>query len=304
MTQIFKIKLSRFVAKVEASLVDVETALATKQWKAAEDGVNQAQSTWDNWRKHSRSWIPQLDYSQALIDKIPTINHLPGTAYAEALQTKLEDFKLQIANGEPPDANQKKLDVLRQAINRFKEGSALVEGFRWQADRLQEPAKSQMLNRQSLRLEQLKTLDLDKLDTVFENWQTQITNDLKEVAEQLKQEQRASEMPATDPMRAPSAAPSPVAPVPSLRAATTLETVRSAQDRLKVFRLLGQGIAVISLTWLGMVELYEGDPTFGNAPMANYFSLLAWGFGAEVTRDSVVNAIQDLTQPLKKKEDP
>ncbi|MEL7314962.1 MAG: hypothetical protein AAFN08_08420, partial [Cyanobacteria bacterium J06559_3] len=62
----------------------------------------------------------------------------------------------------------------------------------------------------------------------------------------------------------------------------------------------GQAVFVIFLAWLGMIELYAGNTTFGADPMRDYFALLAWGFGAELTRESVVRAAQDLGVSLTK----
>ncbi|NEQ34316.1 MAG: hypothetical protein F6K04_25580 [Leptolyngbya sp. SIO4C5] len=49
-----------------------------------------------------------------------------------------------------------------------------------------------------------------------------------------------------------------------------------------------------------MTELYGSNPTFGAEPLRDYLALLAWGFGAELTRESVVSATQNLGLPLTK----
>jgi hypothetical protein len=43
---------------------------------------------------------------------------------------------------------------------------------------------------------------------------------------------------------------------------------------------------------LGFSQVYAGNVTFGANPGADYYGLLAWGFGAEATRDGLAKALQ------------
>lgn len=38
--------------------------------------------------------------------------------------------------------------------------------------------------------------------------------------------------------------------------------------------------------------MYLQQETFGATPFADYFYLLAWGFGAEASRDAIVKAVE------------
>jgi hypothetical protein len=51
-------------------------------------------------------------------------------------------------------------------------------------------------------------------------------------------------------------------------------------------------IAVVFLAGAGFRQLYVDQPTFGANPWKDYFALLAWGFGAEATRDAVTKVVQ------------
>lgn len=68
--------------------------------------------------------------------------------------------------------------------------------------------------------------------------------------------------------------------------------VVKAKFRLKWFTWLTYGVAVVFLALSGFVELYSARPDFGASGIADYFTLLAWGFGAEATRSAVADMVQ------------
>ena len=89
-------------------------------------------------------------------------------------------------------------------------------------------------------------------------------------------------------------------PGPSITSVFQPEQVSQARRNLKVFNWVSRTVAIALLAWLGMTELYGSNPTFGAEPLRDYLALLAWGFGAELTRESVVSATQSLGLPLTK----
>jgi len=64
-----------------------------------------------------------------------------------------------------------------------------------------------------------------------------------------------------------------------------------------VFNWIGYAIAVILLAGAGFGQLYVAQPTFGGNRWTDYFALLAWGFGAEATRDAVTKVVRDWKPP-------
>ena len=42
----------------------------------------------------------------------------------------------------------------------------------------------------------------------------------------------------------------------------------------------------------GFTEMYLKQATFGEKPFGDYFSLLAWGFGAEASREAIAKAVE------------
>ncbi|MGC9522125.1 MAG: hypothetical protein ACP5HG_09635 [Anaerolineae bacterium] len=69
------------------------------------------------------------------------------------------------------------------------------------------------------------------------------------------------------------------------------ETV-AASHRLRWFTWITYGVAVALLALAGFVELYVLKTDFGAQGVIDYFTLLAWGFGAEATRSAISDMIQ------------
>jgi hypothetical protein len=69
---------------------------------------------------------------------------------------------------------------------------------------------------------------------------------------------------------------------------------------LEVFTWVSYAVAVALLAGAGFGELYFLKPTFGANAWGDYFSLLAWGFGAEATRASVADLIKSWGLPTAK----
>lgn len=65
-----------------------------------------------------------------------------------------------------------------------------------------------------------------------------------------------------------------------------------ADGRLRTFYISSYIGLVIMLSAVGFSSLYANNPTFGADFFADYFSLVAWGFGAEATRDTVTKVVR------------
>jgi hypothetical protein len=75
------------------------------------------------------------------------------------------------------------------------------------------------------------------------------------------------------------------------------EQASGANVRLKVFTVTSYIIAIVFLAGAGFSQLYVDKPTFGDNPWKDYFALMAWGFGAEATRDAVTKVVQGWSLP-------
>lgn len=79
---------------------------------------------------------------------------------------------------------------------------------------------------------------------------------------------------------------------PTIYVQSLPEKVVGARHRLSWFTWLTYAVAVVFLALAGFVELYNGRLDFGANGISDYFTLLAWGFGAEATRASIAEMVQ------------
>ncbi len=80
--------------------------------------------------------------------------------------------------------------------------------------------------------------------------------------------------------------------LPQVRVHSLQHEALAAKHRLRWFAWVTYGVAVVVLALAGFVELYSIRPSFGANGVSDYFTLLAWGFGAEATRSAVADMIQ------------
>ena len=80
--------------------------------------------------------------------------------------------------------------------------------------------------------------------------------------------------------------------VPDIAISSIVTQVASAGARLRIFTALTYAVAVILLALAGFVELYVTRSDFGSKNVADYFGLLAWGFGAEATRAAITDMVK------------
>ena len=61
---------------------------------------------------------------------------------------------------------------------------------------------------------------------------------------------------------------------------------------VKIFAWVSYAIALILLVGAGFNEMYLKEDTFWEKPFGDYFALLAWGFGAEASREAIAKAVE------------
>ncbi len=79
---------------------------------------------------------------------------------------------------------------------------------------------------------------------------------------------------------------------PNTHVQSVAEKIAGAGRRLQWFTWLTYAVAVIALALAGFMELYGARLDFGANGIGDYFTLLAWGFGAEATRASIAEMVQ------------
>lgn len=295
-----------FEMKINAFLIDVETALANKRWDVAQQAANQAQSVWDKWRKSRADWLTQVQYRTTLQQRLEDEHLNAESVYLQVVRSQLEDTIRGTVDFDNPQPLRRTLEEIQQQMNRYLQAEDRLEKILDLIGQLP-PEK---VTPWQLKVQKFQQ-DLDgfspkKLDT-FPAWEKQV-------------EAAKDELFLLVPKSPPPAATTPelrtseggnvrsmipnrrktsyalIKPVPGLNAPEP-DPVEVARNRLKAFNWLGYSLTVGLLAGAGFSQLYINRSTFGANGWGDYFSLLAWGFGAEVTRESVTKVVRDWKLP-------
>lgn len=294
-------RAQRFRMQVEAFLVEVETALNARDWAAANGAIASAQLSWDRWRKSRENWIELLNYRGLLLAQVEQ-HRLERYPYGMAIQAQLDRFEWQLAaSDDTPIQARDWLTNVQQQMMQYLEGKALVDLLYEQLHNLPDSEKLAWQTAWQLQertLQNFNPENSDKFYAEFDLWCAAVKADIQAVIQIASSSVEESVSQINERSAIAAIPTSAVPPAPMMMLANP-RGEQSAKRRLWMFNRLSQGAAIALLSLAGMAELYEGNPTFGSAPMGDYFVLLAWGFGTEVTRESVVRAVRDLSLPLK-----
>ncbi|MEL6249177.1 MAG: hypothetical protein AAFR15_14340 [Cyanobacteria bacterium J06627_15] len=292
----------RFQDQIEGHLIEADAALEGSNWSAAADELTAAQTVWNRWRKGRTNWIDLLVYCELLAKEVAPLAAFP---YGQTLQAGLTEIDQQAATAfETPAEMSQRLNQLLQWLTDYRAAEALLDQLSREIRDLPADRQPEWKGKRNLlehRLQAMQPADDAKFEEALATWRQSVAMDLQSVmAEQTPQGATLGGLRGSNTLQTVQT-DIPLQPVPGVSGGG-VEPVRESQRRLNLFNWGGRIVAVALLSWAGLVELYEGNPAFGASPLGDYFVLIAWGFGAEVTRESVVKAIQDLTTPLKKKE--
>ena len=301
---------TRFKQRVEDYLIEVETALNDKSWEIANTKLVEAQEIWNQWRKGREDWISQIDYQTKLMAEVEQ-SPMQDKYYGQFVQTHLEDVDRQVTYYGVPQRLCDRLNELRWQIERYAQGQSWLEKLAIHETELAEDRRPFWEDKRTLLEQRLNSLSPEVVKA-FEQWRTLAEKELTTLLAELEQQNNPptpldetaildTEKP--EPGNLQIFQPQRLPPIPTVkRFSEQTQTSNSKPQQLQWFRWVSRGVAIALLSWVGMNELYGRKPTFGAAPMSDYFILLAWGFGAEATRESVVKAVQDLSGPLASKE--
>ncbi|MEO1296557.1 MAG: hypothetical protein AAFW75_12255 [Cyanobacteria bacterium J06636_16] len=298
-----------FKASIESELVDVASALEDKDWEAGKAEVLEARNLWDRWKKYREDWVTQLNDGEQLIAQ--HFDSLADTVKSNAYMREVRDYiglvhrKLRTGQYEFPQALKDDFSELRRQFVRYEEGDATVKHLKDIRSQAAFPNEQEAYWINELRSLEARLQNLSPNDeSKFKDWEADLENTRQALETEITNLAAAeAEQTGTRGFTGRSSS-TLVLPATSLGPEITIEAesrqVAQAPRNLRWANKSGQAVFVIFLAWLGMIELYAGNTTFGADPMRDYFALLAWGFGAELTRESVVRAAQDLGVSLTK----
>lgn len=292
-----------FRQRIEEHLIEVEAALSDRAWELAETESTQARAVWRRWRKGREDWLMQLTYQQSLLTQVEKLKEL---RLGQDLAIELETIKRQAVDDPAPEVLRQKLLRCRTKVEQVLQAKAAIEALQTTSEvgirALPEAERDGWRKRRNQLRADLARLSLDETrlpeeTEAFQQWRDQVDRfgqDLEAAVQALTVMGPKGIPELTE--RQSSATAAPWDPVESSPAVRSLfddpTTFNRSRLTLLVFRWSVQVIALIFLAWAGFNNLYAQNPTFGAARSSDYFALLAWGFGAEVTRESVVKAIR------------
>jgi hypothetical protein len=130
--------------------------------------------------------------------------------------------------------------------------------------------------------------DADAADALRET----IVADMEELKETPRRAETLGRASRSGEAESPAEAPRLTSPAPAARTLPKTPPGADARFRIRLFTWATYGIAVLLLAGAGYGELYMSKATFGADPWGDYFSLIAWGFGAEASRASVAEMVK------------
>lgn len=284
-----------FDRQIASYLIEVETALAAKRWEVAASAIDRAVGIWDKWRKDREEWIVQIQYRQELATRLQgEIAKNRDSFYLQSMRRQWEDCTRKTVDLANPLQLRDLLDELQQQFNRYIQGRSQLDKL----DRIiSELTPEQQINWKSKhqQLQQnLDSLSPTKVELSIP-WQKSIESLIQELTQTLEKQRIRESQSETNSTQNRAIVSSFLAPVPTVRVSP--DPIEIARRRLLWFNGLSYALAVGLLAGAGFVQLYATKPTFGTNGLGDYFVLMAWGFGAEVTRDSVTKVVKDWKLP-------
>ena len=303
-----------FRKRIEGHLIEVESALSDRDWQIAKAASSEARRVWRQWRKGREYWIEQLRYQQHLLREVEPVG---DWQLGQDLTIQLDNAKRQIADDSTPDQLRGKLLQARKQIEQVLRAKATIDALSNISEedirRLPEAARGAWRKRRDQLKTDLARLPLDETKMLedtgsFKQWQEDIKkfeNGLEDAVKAHDSDTVTEGTPliAERMIRETAAKSKPLPVSPIVRPFDDLKIVNQAKLNLRLFGWVVQGVALVLLIWTGLNNLYSNNPTFGATRSNDYFALLAWGFAAEVTRDSVVKTIRGFGVPIETSED-
>ncbi|MEG4499829.1 hypothetical protein QUB05_22325 [Microcoleus sp. F10-C6] len=299
------IKFEAFKARVEAHLIDVKMALQGERWDEAKNAVQQAELVESKWLKGRADWLAQLGYSDEIKQQLQDLDR--SVPFVQTVHRSLEDALRDAPDLDSPVQLRDRLQELAEQVNSYLSLQAKIKKLHSLSEELSvEQAKNWQPKVQNLeqRIESLQPADLTK----DANLRDEVEGAIAEITELLSQQADMVDSTELDfGVNVTGAIAKGVqirdiminllGPAPSTSLLSWEEQASGANVRLKVFTVSSYIIAIVFLAGAGFSQLYVDKPTFGNNPWNDYSALMAWGFGAEATRDAVTKVVQGWSLP-------
>jgi hypothetical protein len=281
---------------IQDDLIDVETALQNQKFEEANGAIARAESTWIKWRKGRSDWLELIKYQETILQQVKQLRL--STPLIQILTRQLNDALKNMPQLDQPEQLREPLEAIARELSQYAQimmKVARVEALAQSDSSLMQ--QSQTWRQQIDRMTPVNVTDavaLQQLDTVLGEMghlEQEIDGALAAAIEApvsrgMERVGRATEMPS-------EVFSVPFMIAPTVRPLSLEQQIEKASRQLRGFLWASYAIAITFLAGAGFNQLYADQPTFGAVPWRDYFSLLAWGFGAEATREAVTSSIRN-----------
>ena len=300
-----------FQYSIESELVDVESAVEDKDWEVAKAETLEARTLWNRWRKGREDWIAQLQNGRRLIDEHfeNLAESVKSTVYMQGVKDRIDSVyrKLRTGQYETPQMLKDDFSEIRRLLSQHKEGELLVQQVKQIRTEAPLPSDREQYWLQQAELLETKLQSLGLDDESYQEWKSTVRDtrtaleaEIARLASTESTRSLSGNVIAGRSVGDGAIPPTQLSPEPAISSAFQPKQVAQATQKLRWFNWVSRIVAITLLAWLGMTELYGSNAIFGADPLRDYFAVIAWGFGAELTRESVLRATQDLGLPLTK----
>lgn len=282
-----------FARAVQGELIEVESALANQRWAAAQAAVAAAQGMGDRWRQGRADWLAQSEHAARLQQRLEEEDPEGQIPSLERVRWQLDQVQRGAAQVATPLELSEQLRAVQASFERFLQGRGELERRPPTARLASEQQRAWQQTWQGLEAE-LHNLPLDSPEEL-RAWRDRLRQAQQDLNAALSQAASpAAETIATTRSADLAALGAALRPVPVAVSAVKALAGESpgARWRLWAFQGMSYVVTFAVLLGAGYSQLYAARPTFGAGGVADYAALLAWGFGAEATRESLAKVLQ------------
>lgn len=314
-----------FASRTETYISDAQSANDAQQLTEAQQAATYAKTVWRKWYRQRAEWEVQFAYHSRLTQQVnEELDHYQSL-YMQTISQELDAILRRVPEDySDPETLRSKL---REIANQLREYGQIKT--RWNQLKLLvseefehlSPTVQKQINDEVAAVKQV----MSNLVPSDQEGVKSLTNQLNALIKTFRESTDEVIAPTldvvldSDPEKtdgSPKLVVSQLTMIPSFEARSETNKKRGntamdsywldqvlkqfktsiiwpdADGRLRLFYLASYIGSVVVMAAVGFNSLYVENPIFGANIFADYFSLVAWGFGAEATRDTVTKVVR------------
>ena len=305
-----------FADRAEMFIVDARNANDAKQLEAAQQAASRARLIWSKWYRQKTEWHSHLIYYNTLIEQIEKELAQSSTRYIQTIKYELDDLVRTAPDFPDPTSFQRRLRAIAKQLRDYgqmrDQFAQLKEAVAKRYQQLSQDEQKEFDEDMVVLEQDIRTLTPDEeggistlatnIQKVLRRLNKLISTTYIPVTKGISDDTNEAEQPQTtvrsgltfipEPTTVPDTSQRHIGNLPPWFLSLMKQFWPDADGRLRGFYFLSYFISVVVLASGGFHELYIAKNTFGSNFWGDYFALLAWGFGAEATRNTVTQVVR------------